>query len=60
MDLMVFQIEDQRIFSFLSLTWAFISEADLGSESLRFLGETRFEVYGAWRLIALRSYLADL
>lgn len=51
MDLMLFQIENKRIYSFLSLTWAYLADVDLNSENLRFLGDARFEVYGTWRAL---------
>ncbi|EAR84842.1 diacylglycerol kinase (macronuclear) [Tetrahymena thermophila SB210] len=50
----------KRLYSFLSLSWTFVSDLDLGSESLRFLGETRFEVYGFWRLMFLNKYAANI
>lgn len=44
-------MENKKIISFLSLAYAFISEVDLGSESMRFLGGARFDVYGTWRAL---------
>lgn len=35
-----------------------IGQVDLGSEHLRFLGDTRFHVYALWRIISLRKYAA--
>jgi diacylglycerol kinase family enzyme len=46
----------ERRFSFLSLEWAIIADIDIESESLRFLGDARFDVYGALRGISLRKY----
>lgn len=50
-DLMCFEMEEKKIISFLSLSWAFIAEVDLNSEFLRFLGGARFDIYGTWRAI---------
>lgn len=44
----------------MSLSWTYIADLDIGSEHLRFLGEQRFQLYGAWRLLFLRSYNANL
>ena len=60
-DLMKFTTKDNHIiFSFLSLAWAFISDVDLGSEKLRFLGGARFDIYGAWKTLTLKPYSAEL
>lgn len=45
---------------FLSLTWAFISDVDINSESLRCLGPARFEVYGVYRALNVRHYGAKI
>lgn len=45
-----------RRFSFLSLEWALAADIDIESESLRFLGAARFDVYGFIRLLWLRKY----
>ena len=57
-DLMCFEIGDKKIASFLSLAWAFISDVDLNSEFLRFMGGMRFDVYGTYRALWQKSYLA--
>ena len=44
------------IFSFLSLEWAIIADLDMNSQFLRFLGGFRFEIYGAWRVLAMKRY----
>lgn len=40
----------KKIYSFLSLTWALISDIDLNSEHLRCCGDTRFTVWGLYRV----------
>ncbi|XP_066443601.1 sphingosine kinase 1 isoform X1 [Eleutherodactylus coqui] len=46
----------QRIFSFLSLAWGFVSDVDIESEKYRFMGYARFSIGTFIRLTALRSY----
>lgn len=50
----------QRIFSFLSLAWGFISDVDIESEKYRFMGYARFAVGTFVRLTALRTYRGRL
>ena len=45
-----------RRFSFLSLEWAIVADIDIESESLRYLGAARFDVYGLIRCLCLRRY----
>ena len=35
-------------------------QIDIESEVLRFLGETRYDVWGVWRVLSLRRYRARL
>ena len=46
--------------SFLSLSGAIISDIDLGSESMRFLGGLRFAVYGVYCLLNPKPLQAEL
>ena len=46
----------KAIYMFLSLTWAFIADVDIHSESLRCLGSARFEVYGVYRVLNVQHY----
>ncbi|KNC55454.1 diacylglycerol kinase catalytic region [Thecamonas trahens ATCC 50062] len=46
----------KRRISFLSLQWAFHADVDIDSEKWRWMGDTRFSVYGALRCIAIRKY----
>ncbi|KAG8565641.1 hypothetical protein GDO81_012932 [Engystomops pustulosus] len=50
----------QRIFSFLSLAWGFISDVDIESEKYRFMGYARFSIGTFVRLTALRTYRGRL
>ncbi|CAD8086611.1 unnamed protein product [Paramecium sonneborni] len=58
MDLILLEMPQKKVVSFLSLAYAFISEVDLGSESLRFLGGARFDIYGTWRALFQKKYSA--
>ena len=44
------------IYSFLCFFWAFIADTNIGSEPCRCCGVCRYDCYGFWRLIALKSY----
>ncbi|XP_075033869.1 sphingosine kinase 1 [Mixophyes fleayi] len=50
----------QRMFSFLSLAWGFISDIDIESEKYRFMGYARFALGTFVRLTALRTYSGQL
>ena len=47
---------DRPVFSFLSVSWGFIADVDIGSEKLRWIGAMRFDVYGLWKLFRLKRY----
>jgi sphingosine kinase len=44
--------------SFLTFSWAFISDVDLESECIRWVGELRFDLWAVWRILFLRKYSA--
>lgn len=46
----------QEYYSFLSLAWGLISDVDIESEKLKFLGALRFDVYALMLLSLLRTY----
>jgi sphingosine kinase len=46
----------QKSYSFLSLAWGLISDVDIESEKLKFLGALRFDVYALMLLSLLRTY----
>ncbi|XP_063816484.1 sphingosine kinase 1 isoform X2 [Pseudophryne corroboree] len=50
----------QKMFSFLSLAWGFISDIDVESEKYRFMGYARFTIGTFVRLTALRTYSGQL
>ncbi len=48
--------QPKRYHSILSLAWGLISDVDIGSEKLRFLGSLRFDLYALWLICFLRTY----
>ncbi len=47
---------NNQYYSFLSLAWGLISDVDIESEKLKFLGALRFDVYALILLAQLRTY----
>jgi sphingosine kinase len=45
-----------KIYSFLSIAWAFISKCDLESEKIRFIGSARFTIWGVYYLLFQKNY----
>ena len=43
-------------YSFLSLAWGFISDVDIESEKLRFLGSIRIDIYALMLICLMRTY----
>ena len=48
------------IYSFLSVAWCIISDIDLESEKVRWMGDTRFTLWGVIRTLKIRRYQAAL
>ena len=46
--------------SVLSLAWGIVSDVDIESEVLRFVGDLRLTLYSLWRIAFLRKYSARL
>lgn len=46
----------KEYYSFLSLAWGLISDADIESEKIKFLGALRFDVYALILMSLLRTY----
>lgn len=55
-DLATVKQNDQEYYSFLSLAWGLISDADIESEKLKYLGSLRFDVYALMLISLLRTY----
>lgn len=47
-------------YSFLSFGWGLMSDVDIESERLRFLGEPRFTIWSIFRSFMLRTYPGEL
>lgn len=60
LDLVAVEQEGHRFFSMLSLSWAIVSQADIGSEKLRWLGPLRLDIYGIVEILRLRRYRGKL
>ena len=59
MDLTELELEyqpNEKLYMFLSLAWAYISDCDINSEALRWAGSARFDLWGAYRIMAVRDY----
>ena len=42
---------DNKVYMFLAVSYAIVADADINSEFMRFLGEARFTLYGAYRIV---------
>merc|ERR1711953_35725 len=60
MDLVCVQLSGGSIYSFLSAGWGFISDVDIESEKLRWMGDTRFSLWSAYALANLKLYKGRL
>ena len=54
------EFEQEKKYSILSVVWSIIASCDLDSEGLRFLGEARYTLMGAWRWLILKQYFGHL
>ena len=43
---------------FLMLAWAIVSDCDINSEVIRWIGPARFTIWGVFRVLFLRQYPA--
>jgi sphingosine kinase len=48
------------IYSFLSVSWAYIADVDIESDRFRCCGFIRYYIYGLWRYLKLRRYTGTL
>lgn len=59
MDLTEITLEYQpetKLYMFLMMAWALVSDCDINSEVIRCIGSPRFTIWGVYRLMALRNY----
>ncbi len=59
-DLAIVQQQDKRYYSILSFAWGLVSDVDLESDRLRFLGTLKTDIYVLIRLLFLRIYQGKL
>ena len=50
----------EKVYMFLTMSYAIVADADLGSEFLRAIGEARFILWGGYRCFNLRQYPGTL
>ena len=56
LDLIKVKQNNKQYYSFLSLAWGLISDVDIKSEKLKFLGSLRFDVYALFSICFLSTY----
>jgi sphingosine kinase len=54
------QQASRRYYSFLSVSWGFVSDVDIESDRLRFLGTLKNTIYVLLRILSLRNYKGRL
>ena len=50
------QFEKEPIYSFLSTSWAIVADCDTNSEVIRCIGNARFTLWGAMRVLFMLRY----
>ncbi|MCU0538066.1 MAG: hypothetical protein MUD14_29620 [Hydrococcus sp. Prado102] len=60
LDLAVVQQQRRSYYSVLSLSWGFISDVDIESDRLRYLGSLKNTIYAILRILSLRTYKGRL
>ena len=55
-DLSHYETENESYGAFLTYSWAMIADIDIESETIRFMGRLRNDIWAVWRVINLRSY----
>lgn len=48
--------EQKKVYMFLCMTWAIISDCDINSEVIRWVGPPRFILWGVYRVLSVRHY----
>lgn len=60
LDLVMVEQEHRRYYSFLSISWGFVSDVDIESDRWRFLGTLKNTIYALLRILSLRRYKGRL
>lgn len=45
----------KKVYMFLSMCWAVVADVDLNSEGMRWAGEARFHIFGAYKSLGPQS-----
>ena len=53
------EYESKKIYSFLCVMWAIMSDIDINSEVIRCCGSARFTVWGLYRVSCMRRYIGS-
>ncbi|MGK7874684.1 MAG: diacylglycerol kinase family protein [Xenococcaceae cyanobacterium] len=56
LDIVMTEQDGCRYYSVLSLSWAFVSDVDIESDRLRYLGSLKNDIYALMRIWSLRTY----
>ena len=56
LDIAAIKQNHTKYYGFLSLAWGLISDIDIRSQRLKFLGSWRFDLYALWSICLLRTY----
>ena len=59
-DLVEVSLPRQKVYSFLSVGWGLISDIDIESEGLRFIGDSRFVLWSIYRSFVPKTYRGRL
>jgi sphingosine kinase len=54
------EYQKEKIYSFLSTAWAVIADCDINSEVLRWMGPSRFSIWGLYRILCLKRYRGSI
>ena len=63
MDLTELNLEYQpgeKLYMFLMFAWAYVSDVDINSETIRWAGSARFSMWGLYRIMAIRKYAGTI
>ena len=59
-DLMAIKCGKFIVHSFITISWGLLSDINLESDNMRWLGQSRYTVYALHRILNLRTHQADL
>ena len=54
------EYQKEKVYSFLSTFFGVLADCDINSEVLRCIGTARFTIWGIYRVVCLKNYLASL